>query len=160
MKEGVFRTNFRIKKESKAVGAENLGLRAEIDELKIELTIIKKRSTSDFENLKYKSNLESEKKEILEQKNKNLQREFDRLNQKVRVDLNQVRQREKELESQLELMSMDTESQVRSRDMKILELKRQIDQLEFNMENASIKEHKYRDDKLKLEDKLANVIKV
>jgi hypothetical protein len=48
---------------------------------------------------------------------------------------------------------------VRSRDVKILELKRHIDQLEFNMENASIKEQKSREDKVKLEDKLTNVIK-
>ena len=75
------------------------------------------------------------------------------------MELNQVKQREKELESQLELVTMDSESQVRSRDMKILELKRHIDQLEFNMENASIKEHKSREDKVKLEEKLTNVIK-
>ncbi|MBT7610283.1 MAG: hypothetical protein HN576_11040 [Bacteriovoracaceae bacterium] len=148
-----------FKATNKSLESENLGYKAELDELKIELQIFKKRKNNEYEDIIYQNEVSSEKRAILESKNKNLQKEFDRLNQKVRVDFNQIQQREKELESQLELVSMDSESQVRSRDMKILELKRHIDQLEFNMENASIKEQKSREDKVKLEDKLANAIK-
>jgi len=75
------------------------------------------------------------------------------------VDFNHIKQREKELESQLELAKMDSESQVKSRDKKILELKRKIDQLEFNMENIVIREQKSRDDKMKLEDRLDRIMK-
>jgi hypothetical protein len=148
-----------VKQDGKMLESDNLGLKAELDEMKIELTILKKRKSSENDDIIYQNELANEKKEILEEKNKHLQKEFDRLNQKVRVDFNQIKQREKELESQLELVSMDSESQVRSRDVKILELKRHIDQLEFNMENASIKEQKSREDKVKLEDKLSKVIK-
>jgi len=104
-------------------------------------------------------NIISEKKEVYEMKYKTLYKEFDRLNQKVRIDFNQVKQREKELESKLELVVMDSDSQVQTRDMKILELKRKIDSLEFNMENSSIRELKHREDKSKLEERLAKIMK-
>ena len=40
---------------------------------------------------------------------------------------------------------VDSENQIQSREKKILELKRKIDALEFNMENAAIKEEKSRE---------------
>ena len=83
----------------------------------------------------------------------------EKLEQRVRIDFNQVKQREKELETKLEMLTIDVDSQVQSRDHKILELRRKIDSLEFNMENVSIKEHKSQDDKRKLEDKLNKIIK-
>jgi len=43
--------------------------------------------------------------------------------------------------------------------MKILELKRKIDQLEFNMENVVIREQKSREDKIKLEERLQRMMK-
>ncbi len=57
------------------------------------------------------------------------------------------------------MLSIDVGSQVQSRDQKILELRRKIDSLEFNMENVSIREHKSLDDKRKLEDKLNKIMK-
>jgi chromosome segregation ATPase len=90
---------------------------------------------------------------------RNLEKIKERLEQKARIDISQVRQREKELESKLELMAMDVDSQVHSRDQKILELRRKIDALEFNMENASIKEQKSLEDKRKLEDRLSKIMK-
>ena len=83
----------------------------------------------------------------------------EKLEQRVRIDFNQVKQREKELESKLEMLSVDVDSQVQSRDQKILELRRKIDGLEFNMENISIKEKKTQEDKRKLEDKLNKMMK-
>lgn len=83
----------------------------------------------------------------------------EKLEQRVRIDINQVMQREKELETKLEMLTIDVDSQVQSRDHKILELRRKIDSLEFNMENISIKEHKSQDDKRKLEDKLNKIMK-
>lgn len=148
-----------LKTDKKMIEQENLGLKAEYDEVKIELTIVKKRHQNEMEEMNYRTRLAEEKKAISEEKSRQMQKEFDRLNQKVRIDFNQVKQREKELESQLELVTMDSESQVRSRDLKILELKRKIDQLEFNMENSHIKESKAREDRVKVEDKLAKIMK-
>lgn len=158
-RDGLLKDINDLKTEKKLVDQENLGLKAELDEVKIELTIVKKRHLDEIEEMNYRIRLSDEKKAIAEEKSRQMQKEFDRLSQKVRIDFNQVKQREKELESQLELVTMDSESQVRSRDVKILELKRKIDQLEFNMENSAIKESKAREDKVKIEEKLAKIMK-
>lgn len=148
-----------LKTSLRLAESENLGLRAELDELKIEKSIMKKRSQQDLEEMRYSLKLADEKREIFEERSRKIQKEFDKLNHKVRIDFNTVKQREKELEGQLELLKMDSRSQVESRDKKILELKRKIDALEFNMENAHIKEQKSKEDKIKLEDKLHKVMK-
>ena len=148
-----------MRTEKKFLEQDNLGLKAEIDELKIELSIVKKRNGDDVSELRYQLRVSEEKKSLLEEKVKALQKEFERVNQKVRVDINQVKQREKELEGKLELMAMDSASQIQSRDNKILELKRKIDALEFNMENISIQEQKAKDDKHKTEERLMKIVK-
>jgi hypothetical protein len=50
------------------------------------------------------------------------------------VDIRRIRVREKELEGQLEILKKDSSALLHARDEKILELKRRIDLLEFNME--------------------------
>lgn len=147
-----------LKKEVKLVEQDGLSTRAELDEAKIEISILKKRHKTEIEEFRYQLKLSDECKQIFEERCKNYQKEFDRLNQKVRIEFNQVKQREKELESQLELVTMDTEAQVQARDGKILELKRKIDALEFNMENATIREQKSRDDKMRLEERLHKIM--
>lgn len=148
-----------LKTEKKFLEQDNLGLKAEIDELKIELSILKKRNNDEVSELRYHARVADEKKALLEEKVKTFQKEFDRVNQKVRVDINQVKQREKDLEGKLELMAMDSANQIQSRDNKILELKRKIDALEFNMENISIQEQKAKDDKTKVEERLRKIVK-
>ncbi|MCP4911567.1 MAG: hypothetical protein GY909_00500 [Oligoflexia bacterium] len=148
-----------LQKENKGVEQDNLGLASELDELKIELSIIKKRHSEEVDEYRYRLRLSEEKRLVSEEKMKRLQREFDKLQQKVRVDFNQIRKREKELESKLELAKIDSESLINARDQKILELKRKIDQLEFNMENTIIKEQKHKEDKIKIEERLGKIMK-
>lgn len=148
-----------LKSLNKEVEQDTLTLRANLDEAKIEITILRKRHMVEIEDLKYRLSLSDEKKLMAEEKARQADLRREKLEQKVRIDFNQVKQREKELESKLELLSMDVDSQVQSRDQKILELRRKIDALEFNMENASIKEQKSSDDKRKLEDRLNKIMK-
>ncbi|MEA9356337.1 hypothetical protein SHI21_08995 [Bacteriovorax sp. PP10] len=148
-----------LKSDSKELEQDNLTLKANLDEAKIEITILRKRQMVELEDLKYRLALSEEKKAMSVELAKQADMRREKLEQKVRIDFNQVKQREKELESKLELLSMDVDSQVQSRDQKILELRRKIDALEFNMENASIKEQKSLDDKRKLEDRLNKIMK-
>ncbi|EQC45025.1 hypothetical protein M899_0477 [Bacteriovorax sp. BSW11_IV] len=148
-----------LKSELKLKDQDKTTTDAELDELKIELSILKKRHLSEMEELRYQWRLSEEKKDMYEQRAKNAQKEIDRLASKIHIDINKVKQREKELESQLELVTMDSESKVKSRDMKILELKRKIDALEFNMENVAIREQKLKDDKVKIEERLDKIMK-
>ncbi len=148
-----------LKSRVRLLEQDKLTLKAELEESKIEINILKKRHSEENEETKHRNRVLEERKAFFEEKAKTLQKEFDRLSQKIRIDFNKVKQREKELESQLELVTMDTQSQVKSRDMKILELKRKIDSLEFNMENATIREQKSREDKVKLEERLGKIMK-
>jgi hypothetical protein len=60
--------------------------------------------------------------------------EVGKVKDRVRVDIRRIRVREKELEGQLEILKKDSSALLHARDEKILELKRRIDLLEFNME--------------------------
>jgi hypothetical protein len=148
-----------FKTDNKELEEDNLTLKANLDEAKIEITILRKRHMVEIEDIKYRLTMSEEKKALAEEKARQAELKKEKLEQKVRIDFNQVKQREKELESKLELLSMDVDSQVQSRDHKILELRRKIDALEFNMENVSIKEQKSMDDKRKLEDRLNKIMK-
>jgi hypothetical protein len=60
------------------------------------------------------------------------------------VDVRRIRVREKELENQLEILKKDSTALLVARDEKILELKRKIDLLEFNMELVQEQHNKER----------------
>lgn len=138
---------------------QTLSLRAELDERKIELTIIRKKLNEEINELKDRVKLFDEKRLILEEKNRVLAQELDKANQKNKIDLRKVQSRERELEQKLELLKADAETQIRNRDIKILELKRKIDAMEFDMESISLQEKRSVESRFELEDKLEKAIK-
>ena len=144
-----------MKSEVKEVEQDNLTLKAALDEAKLEVSILRKRHLVEMEDIKYHLNINDEKRAMAEERARLAEGKREKLEQKVRIDFNQVKQREKELETKLEMLSIDVDSQIHSRDQKILELRRKIDALE----NVSIKEQKSQDDKRKLEDKLNKIMK-
>lgn len=158
-REELLREIKEAKNNSRDLEQDNLTLKAALEESKIEISILRKRHLTELEDLKYRLSISEDKKILAEEKTKALLGQKEKLEQKVRIDLSQVRQREKELETKLEMLAIDVDAQVQSRDQKILELRRKIDSLEFNMENVSIKEQKTTDDKRKIEDKLNKIMK-
>jgi hypothetical protein len=136
-----------------------LTLRAELDEKKIELSIIRKKLNDEINELKDRLKVYDEKKLIIEEKNKILMVEMDKVSQKNKIDLKRVQMRERELEQKLELLKADSETQIRHRDLKILELKRKIDAMEFDMESISVQEKRSVESRFELEDKLDKAIK-
>lgn len=137
----------------------NLSVRAELDEKKIELTIIRRKLNDEIGELKDRMKLYDEKRMIWEEKIKFLQNELDKSSQKNKIDVKKVQMREKELEQRLELLKSDAETQIKNRDLKILELKRKIDAMEFDMESISQQEKKSIESRFELEDKLDKAIK-
>ena len=138
---------------------QTLSIRAELDERKIELTIIRKKLNEEINELKDRLKLFDEKKLILEEKNRILHQELDKAAQKNKIDVKKVQMRERELEGKLELLKADAETQIRNRDLKILELKRKIDAMEFDMESISQQEKRSVESRYELEDKLDKAIK-
>gem|GEM_PF-716917 len=157
-RESLLKENENLKGQLRDIKQDNLGLRTDIDDLRIEVSILRKRNEKDLSEAKLIIKTHEDRKALYEEKLKQYQKEIERLNHKLKVDFNQVRQREKELESKLELQALDAETQIKTRDKKILELKRKIDSLEFNMENTSIREQKFREDKNKMEEKMNKII--
>jgi DNA repair exonuclease SbcCD ATPase subunit len=138
---------------------QTLSMRAELDEKKIELTIIRKKLNEEISELKDRMKLHDERRLILEEKNRILTQELDKAGQRNRIDVKKVQIRERELEQKLELLKSDAETQIRNRDLKILELKRKIDAMEFDMDSISQQEKKSVESRFELEDKLDKAIK-
>lgn len=136
-----------------------LSLRAELDEKKIELSIIRRKLNEEISELKDQVRLLDEKKLISDEKIKVLQQEVEKSAHRNRLDVKRVQMRERELEQKLELLKADAETQIRNRDLKILELKRKIDGMEFDMESISTQEKKSVESRFELEDKLDKAIK-
>lgn len=147
-----------LKEEGRKKDGLHLGIMAQLDEAQIELSILKRKDKEGLRNSERKLILVEEKLVQAQAKIKNYEHELKNLGYKARIDVNQIKERERELEGQLELMSMDAQAQIKSRDQKILELKRKIDALEFNMENACIGEKQAREEKEKIEERLNKVM--
>ncbi|MDO9181203.1 MAG: hypothetical protein Q7U04_02285 [Bacteriovorax sp.] len=158
-REGLLEQVKILKGGHRELEQDNLTLNAALDESKIEVSILRKRHMVEVDDLKYRLSFNEEKKAMAEAKSRQAEIKIEKLEQRVRIDFNQVKQREKELETKLEMLTLDVDSQVQTREQKILELRRKIDSLEFNMENVSIKEQKSQDDKRRLEDKLNKIMK-
>jgi hypothetical protein len=138
---------------------QTLSLRAELDEKKIELSIMRRKLNEEITELRDRIRLQDEKKLILEEKNRVLSLELDKAGQKNKFDVKKVQMRERELEQKLELLKSDAETQIRNRDLKILELKRKIDAMEFDMESITTQEKRSVESRSDLEDKLDKAIK-
>lgn len=136
-----------------------LTLRAELDEKKIELMITRKKNNEEISDLKDRMKLFDERKMLYEEKIKVLQVELDKASQRNKLDLKKIQLNERELEQKLELLKSDSETQIRNRDLKILELKRKIDAMEFDMESISSQEKRSVESRYELEDKLEKAIK-
>jgi hypothetical protein len=149
----------KLEEERMLQNRQSLTMRAELDEKKIELSIIRKKLNEEINELKDRLKFHDEKKLILEEKNRILMVELDKAAQKNKIDVKKVQMRERELEQRLELLKSDAETQIRNRDLKILELKRKIDAMEFDMESISVQEKRSVESRFELEDKLDKAIK-
>jgi hypothetical protein len=143
-----------LKIENSELKKNKLVDRAGIDEKNIELSLLKKRFNDQIDTLTYELRLNQDKKAIAEEKVKLYQSEFSKLNRRVKIDFKQLRGREAELEHQLELLKSDTQMQLKNRDSKILELKRKIDALEFDIDNLSENDISQKEEHFALEDKI------
>ena len=147
-------------KESKSrLLGENLNLEASSEELKVELSIIKRKNEEEFHEGIVGKKILKEKLLLEEEKNKRLQKDLEILGQKANIDISKIHQKEKELEGQLELLSIDSQNQISSREKKISELKREVDAMGFNMSTLVSREKKLRQEKLEVEEKLNKIMR-
>ncbi|MCC7440084.1 MAG: hypothetical protein IT285_00535 [Bdellovibrionales bacterium] len=123
--------NFEKEKEDALVG-----LRAELDDLNFKLKV------------------KTDKAKILEAKVRAATEEMERLKERVRADIRKIRVREKELENKLEIIRRDSEVLLTARENKVIELKRKLDLLEFNMDLLQDQYNKEKELSAQLREKL------
>jgi hypothetical protein len=88
----------------------------------------------EINELKFQIKAKTDKTRLLEMKVREAMEETERLKDRVRGDIRKIRVHEKELENRLEIMKKDSEALIGARENKIVELKRKLDLLEFNMD--------------------------
>lgn len=137
----------------------NLDLEATVEELKVELLLIKRRNEQQYHEEAFEKRMLKEKLALAEEKNKMLQKDLEILNQQTKIDSSKIMQREKELENQLEMLSIDSQNQLLSREKKIADLVREKDAIVFNLENLVSREKKIRLEKVEIEEKLNKIMK-
>ncbi|NQZ01320.1 MAG: hypothetical protein HRT45_11715 [Bdellovibrionales bacterium] len=125
----------RLRTDNEALAAAGETLKNVSDQSKSSLETLQRRMSEQAQNSK-------QEKSHLEQVVKSKQNQIDELEQKVsQMDMRlsssiqKIRVRERELENRLELVKMENQALIRSKDEMILDLKRQIDQITIEIES-------------------------
>jgi hypothetical protein len=123
----------RLQNEELAAAGETLRRRTD------ELTAGNQRRESDYQNA---VSIFAQEKSILSNSKEAIQRELaaqrqknEELELRISTNIQKIRVRERELENRLELVKMESAALIRSKDEMILENKRQIDQLNMELNN-------------------------
>lgn len=111
----------------------------------------------ELSELKFQLKVKADRIRLLELQVKEHSDISEQIQERVRVDIRRVRMREKELENRLEILRKDSEALLSARESKLVELKRKIDLLEFNMELLQTQNQKEREVSRKLREQLARV---
>lgn len=138
-----------------------------IQELKQKIEDFEKTKASEMEilqneinELRFQVKAKADKARKLETQTKELSEEMDRVKERVRIDIRKIRVREKELENRLELARKDSEALLSARENKIIELKRKLDLLEFNMDLLQDQYTREKENTVILKDRLAKAAQV
>lgn len=129
----------RIRTENESLAAAGEMFRRKADEMSSRLIDLDSRyhhATSSFEEEKklLLETRDSLRDEVHQLKDKNSD-----LESRIATNIQKIRVRERELENRLELVKMEGSALVRSKDELILDLKRQIDQLNLELGNYRTK---------------------
>lgn len=114
----------------------------------------------EINELRFQLKARVDKARILEGQVREAADEMERLKDRVRIDIRKIRVREKELENRLEIMKKDSEALISARENKIIELKRKLDLLEFNMDLLQDQHAREKESAGKLRERLAKAAQV
>jgi CheY-like chemotaxis protein len=146
-------------KHERAVSSEFAHLAQEQDRringFEKEKSVALESAQKEYDDLKFEMKRRSEKIRVMELQVKEATEATERLKERVRNDIRKIRTREKELENRLEIMKKDSEALLAAREQKIIELKRKLDLMEFNMDLVQDLLEKERQSASGLREKLA-----
>ena len=129
----------RLRGQNEELAAAGETLRRRADELLAQNS----QRESDYQHavssFEHERNLLQTAKEALQRDVESLRRKNDELDLRISTNIQKIRVRERELENRLELVKMEGQALIRSKDEMILELKRQMDQLTLELGNYRTK---------------------
>ncbi len=106
---------------------------AQMEEAKSEA---ERRAQTEREEAEREQKLSAERVKGLEAQLSEAGEKYENLRGRVRKDIRKIRENERELEARLELARKDSETLLQARDVKVLELQRKIDALEFDLDQV------------------------
>lgn len=127
----------RLQNEELAAAGETLRRRA--DELLTENSQRESEQQHLISTFEQERNILSGQKEALSRDNEQLTRKNEELELRISTNIQKIRVRERELENRLELVKMEGAALIRAKDEMILDLKRQIDTLNLELNNYRTK---------------------
>lgn len=125
----------RLRTQNEELGAAGETLRRRTDELLAQNSKRENDYQHAVSSFEQERNILTGAKEALQRDLELLRRKNDELDLRISTNIQKIRVRERELENRLELIKMETQALIRSKDEMILELKRQIDQLSIELNN-------------------------
>lgn len=119
-----------------------------------ERNLVEQKDQAEFEKETLMDRVRYLESELNESKDK-----YSNLKDRVRRDIRKIQAREKELETRLELIKRDSETLIRERDKQILELKRKIDAMEYDLDLIQDRRVQAENNADKYVDKISKVAK-
>lgn len=131
----------RIRQENEQLAAAGETLRKRADEHSARFENLQAKADRERENHLQEKELLSQSLEAKLKEVEALQLKIDELEMRLSTNIQKIRVRERELENRLELVKMESQALVRSKDEIILDLKRQLDQINLELDNYRNKGH-------------------
>ena len=125
-----------------------------IDDFEKEKAQVVENMQAEADDLKFQLRVKTDKARALDTKVRETIDNMENLKERVRADIRKIRIREKELENRLEVLKKDSEALITARENKIVELKRKLDLLEFNMDLLQDQYSKEKERSALLRDRL------
>lgn len=151
-------------RQEKAVNTEFAHLVQEqnrrIENFEKEKEVALESLTSELNEHRFEMKKRTDKIRLMELQVRDATNETEKLKERVRSDIRKIRTREKELENRLEIMKKDSEALLTAREQKIIELKRKLDLLEFNMDLLQNQYEKEKQSTANLKEKLVKAAQV
>lgn len=136
------------------------GQKVRIDDFEREKATVVDSLQVEIEELRFQGRVKNDKVKLLERQVREASDEIERLKDRVRNDIRKIRVREKELENRLEITKKDSEALISGRENKIIELKRKVDLLEFNMDLLQDQYSREKENSNRLRERLAKAAQV
>ena len=125
----------RLRVENEQLAAAGETLRRRGDEAASKVTRLEEKVSQTKENAEQEMDLLREGLTEKEKEARQLRNKLEETEARISSNIKKIRVRERELENRLELVKMEGQALIRSKDEIILDLKRQLDQLTIEMDN-------------------------